>query len=381
MNKKGRMINFEIHKTSSQCRARAGTLTTPHGTIETPIFMPVGTAGTVKGVTPEHLKDCGAQIILGNTYHLYLRPGMDAIQQFSGLHGFMNWDRPILTDSGGFQIFSLAKISKTTEQGFDFQSHIDGSRHIITPEDAVDIQTTLGADIIMCLDSCIPYPADEETARKALELTTRWAARCHDRWAQAENRKNALFGIVQGGMFPHLRTQSAQELLAFDFPGYALGGLSVGEPKNLMMEIADSSLPLLPDEKPKYIMGVGTPEDLVELVAKGADMFDCVMPTRNARNGQLFTSRGKINIRNAAFKFDTRPADPECGCYTCRNYSSAYLHHLYHSRELLAYTLNTIHNLHYYLALMKTMREAIIQDTFSDFKAQFYRKRNSHHSA
>ena len=372
------MINFEIHKTSSECRARAGTLTTPHGVIETPIFMPVGTAGTVKGVTPEHLKDCGARIILGNTYHLYLRPGMDVIRQFSGLHGFMNWNGPILTDSGGFQIFSLAKISKTTEQGFDFQSHIDGSRHIITPEDAVDIQTTLGADIIMCLDSCIPYPANEETARKALELTTRWAARCHDRWEQAANPKNALFGIVQGGMFPHLRRQSAGELMAFDFPGYALGGLSVGEPKDLMMEIADSSLPLLPDEKPKYIMGVGTPEDLVELVSMGADMFDCVMPTRNARNGQLFTSRGKINIRNAAFKFDTRPADPECGCYTCRNYSSAYLHHLYHSRELLAYTLNTIHNLHYYLALMRTMRTAIIQDAFSDFKASFYRKKDSH---
>jgi len=367
-------MNFEIHKTSSECRARAGTLTTAHGAVETPIFMPVGTAGTVKGVTPEHLRDCGAQIILGNTYHLYLRPGMDVIRQFSGLHGFMNWNRPMLTDSGGFQIFSLAKISKTTEQGFDFQSHIDGSRHIITPEDAVDIQTTLGSDIIMCLDSCIPYPADEETAQKALELTTRWAGRCHERWMRTEDPKNALFGIVQGGMFPRLRRQSAEELLAFDFPGYALGGLSVGEPKDLMMEIADSSLPLLPEEKPKYIMGVGTPEDLVELVSKGADMFDCVMPTRNARNGQLFTSRGKINIRNAAFKFDTGPADPECDCYTCRNYSSAYLHHLYHSRELLAYTLNTIHNLHYYLALMKTMREAIIRDTFSDFKAQFYRK-------
>ena len=369
------MIHFEIHKTSSECRARAGTLTTPHGAIETPIFMPVGTAATVKAVTPENLKNCGAQIILGNTYHLYLRPGMDVINRFSGLHRFMNWDKPILTDSGGFQIFSLAKISKTTEQGFDFQSHIDGSRHIITPEDAVDIQTTLGADIIMCLDSCIPYPADEETARKALELTTRWAARCRDRWKQAKDPQNALFGIVQGGMFPHLRRQSAGELLAFDFPGYALGGLSVGEPKDLMMEIADSSLPLLPDEKPKYIMGVGTPEDLVELVSKGADMFDCVMPTRNARNGQLFTSRGKINISNADFKYHTDPADPECDCYTCRNYSAAYLHHLYRSRELLAYTLNTIHNLHYYLHLMRTLRTAILEDRFETFKSSFYRKR------
>ncbi|MDO9264640.1 MAG: tRNA guanosine(34) transglycosylase Tgt [Desulfosalsimonadaceae bacterium] len=369
------MIHFEIHKTSSECRARAGTLTTPHGVIETPIFMPVGTAGTVKAITPENLKNCGAQIILSNTYHLYLRPGMDVIERFSGLHGFMNWDRPILTDSGGFQIFSLAKISKTTEQGFDFQSHIDGSRHVITPEDAVDIQTTLGSDIIMCLDSCIPYPADEETARKALELTTRWAARCHDRWKQAKDPQNALFGIVQGGMFPHLRRQSAQELLSFDFPGYALGGLSVGEPKDLMMEIADSSLPLLPDGKPKYIMGVGTPEDLVELVSKGADMFDCVMPTRNARNGQLFTSRGKINISNAEFKYHTGPPDPECDCYTCRNYSAAYLHHLYRSRELLAYTLNTIHNLHYYLHLMQTMRTAILKDRFEAFKTDFYRKR------
>lgn len=371
------MITFQIHQTDNRTRtrARAGTLTTPHGSIETPIFMPVGTAGTVKGVTPEHLQECGAQIILGNTYHLYLRPGMEVMKRFSGLHRFMNWEGPILTDSGGFQIFSLAKISKTTEQGFDFQSHIDGSRHVITPEDAVDIQTTLGADIIMCLDSCIPYPADEQTARKALELTTRWAARCHERWRRTEDRKNALFGIVQGGMFPHLRKQSAEELLAFDFPGYALGGLSVGEPKDLMMEIVDGSLPLLPDEKPKYIMGVGTPEDLVELVSLGADMFDCVMPTRNARNGQLFTSRGKINITNADFKLDTDPPDPECSCHTCRHYSRAYLHHLYRSRELLAYTLNTIHNLHYYLNLMQTMREAIREDRFEAFRTSFYRKR------
>lgn len=300
---------------------------------------------------------------------------MEVIRQFSGLHTFMNWNGPILTDSGGFQIFSLAKISKTTEKGFDFQSHIDGSRHLITPEDAVDIQTTLGADIIMCLDSCIPYPADEQQAKDALELTTRWAVRCKTRWDAITDRKNSLFGIIQGGMFKHLRQQSAEELIALDFPGYAVGGLSVGEPKDLMMEMADHSLPLLPDKKPKYIMGVGTPEDLVELVSMGADMFDCVMPTRNARNGKLFTSFGAVNINNAKFKNDTDPVDSECTCYTCKNYSRAYLHHLYRSRELLSYRINTIHNLYYYLQLMRNMRTAILNDSFTQFKASFYAKR------
>jgi queuine tRNA-ribosyltransferase len=377
INNGKKMIKFQIDKKSSNTQARAGQLATPHGIISTPIFMPVGTAGTVKAIIPEELNDCGAQIILGNTYHLYLRPGMEVIRQFSGLHRFMHWDGPILTDSGGFQIFSLAKISKTTEQGFDFQSHIDGSRHLITPEDAVNIQTTLGADIIMCLDSCISYPADEQQAKNALELTTRWAGRCKTHWDAITDRQNSLFGIVQGGMFKHLRQQSAEALIALDFPGYALGGLSVGEPKDLMMEMADHSLPLLPDEKPKYVMGVGTPEDLVELVSMGADMFDCVMPTRNARNAKLFTSSGAVNINNAQFKSDTAPLDPECTCYTCRHYSRAYLHHLYRSRELLSYRLNTIHNLHYYLWLMRNMREAIINDTFSQFKASFYSKRNN----
>lgn len=369
------MIKFQIDKKPSDTRARAGVLTTPHGAINTPVFMPVGTAGTVKAIIPEELNDCGAQIILGNTYHLYLRPGMEVIKQFSGLHRFMNWDGPILTDSGGFQIFSLAKISKTTEKGFDFQSHIDGSRHLITPEDAVDIQTTLGADIIMCLDSCIPYPADEQQAKEALELTTRWSERCKTRWNAIAERKNSLFGIVQGGMFKHLRQQSAEELIKLDFPGYAVGGLSVGEPKDLMIEMAHHCLPLLPDEKPKYIMGVGTPEDLVELVSLGADMFDCVMPTRNARNGKLFTSFGAININNAQFKTDTDPVDPECTCYTCKSYSRAYLNHLYRSRELLSYRLNTIHNLHYYLQLMRHMRNAILNDSFAQFKTSFYAKR------
>jgi len=370
------MIKFQIKSKSSESRSRTGVLATPHGNIETPIFMPVGTAGTVKAIIPEELIDCGAQIILGNTYHLYLRPGMPVIEQFSGLHTFMNWEGPILTDSGGFQIFSLAKISKTTEKGFDFQSHIDGSRHLITPEDAVDIQTTLGADIIICLDSCIPYPAEEKQAKEALELTTRWAKRCKFQWDKLDDKPNALFGIVQGGMFKELRKQSAEELIELDFPGYAVGGLSVGEPKDLMLEMADYSLPLLPDEKPKYVMGVGTPEDLVEMVGMGSDMFDCVMPTRNARNGQLFTSYGNININNAKFKLDADPVDPECGCYTCCNYTRAYLHHLYRSRELLSYRLNTIHNLYYYLRLMQKMKKAITDDTFEQFKKSFYQKRD-----
>jgi queuine tRNA-ribosyltransferase len=375
MNSKESPLKFEIISQSTQSRARTGILHTPHGDIETPVFMPVGTAGTVKAVSVEELRACGATIILGNTYHLYLRPGRDVISMFSGLHRFMNWDRAILTDSGGFQIFSLAKISKTTEAGFDFQSHIDGSRHLITPEDAIAIQTDLGADIIMCLDSCIPYPADEKTTQNAMELTTRWAERCKSAWQKTDENKNALFGIVQGGMHPHLRRQSVEQLSDIDFPGYAVGGLSVGEPKELMMEIADYTLPQLPPAKPKYVMGVGTPEDLVEMVAMGADMFDCVMPTRNARNAQLFTAHGAVNINNATYKFDSAPIEPGCECYTCRNYSRAYLHHLYRSRELLSYRLNTIHNLHYYIHLMKDMRESIRKDDFEGFRKEFYAKR------
>jgi queuine tRNA-ribosyltransferase len=370
-------MDFQIISQSTQTRARAGVLHTAHGDIETPVFMPVGTAGTVKAVTPEEVRACGAKIILGNTYHLYLRPGRDVVRMFSGLHRFMNWDGAILTDSGGFQIFSLAKISKTTEQGFDFQSHIDGSRHLITPEDAVSIQTDLGADIIMCLDSCIPYPANEKTAKDAMELTSRWAGRCKNAWQETFENKNALFGIVQGGMHPHLRRQSADQLVGMNFPGYAVGGLSVGEPKDLMMEMANITLPLLPPEKPKYVMGVGTPEDLVEMVAMGADMFDCVMPTRNARNAQLFTARGAVNINNAKYKYDTTPIEPGCDCYTCRNYCKAYLHHLYRSRELLSYRLNTIHNLHYYIHLMRNMQDAIHKDEFEAFRKEFYGRRSA----
>ncbi len=370
------MLNFEVIAASTRTRARAGILRTGRGDIATPVFMPVGTAGTVKAITPDELRTCGATIILGNTYHLYLRPGREVIRLFSGLHRFMNWDGPILTDSGGFQIFSLAKIAKITENGFEFQSHIDGSRHEITPEDAVSIQTDLGADIIMCLDECIPYPADAETAEKAVALTTRWARRCKQAWEKTDNKKNVLFGIVQGGMFPALRRRSLEELCEIGFPGYAVGGLSVGEPKDLMLATAEATLPLLPPEKPRYVMGVGTPADLVELVAMGADMFDCVMPTRNARNGQLFTASGAFNISNARFRNDTGPLDPACGCLTCRQFSRAYLHHLYRCRELLSYRLNTIHNLHYYLGLMTEMRAAITADRFEDFRSAFYHRQD-----
>jgi len=289
------MFDFNIIAECKTTRARAGILQTAHGKVETPIFMPVGTLGTVKSLSPEELIACGVQIILGNTYHLYLRPGCDVIRNFNGLHGFMHWDGPILTDSGGFQVFSLAKLREVTNEGALFQSHIDGSQHMLTPEKSVEIQLCLGSDIVMCLDECIKYPVEKSDAQKALELTTQWAKRCKDAF---KNEKNALFGIVQGGMFKDLREMSAQDLLNIDFDGYAIGGLSVGEPKDLMLEMADFTLPILPDTKPKYIMGVGTPADIVALVALGADMFDCVLPTRNARNGQMFTTTGTINISN-----------------------------------------------------------------------------------
>jgi len=350
-------------------------MTTLHGEIKTPVFMPVGTLGSVKALSVEEVKECGAQIILGNTYHLYLRPGCEVIDLFKGLHGFMKWDGPILTDSGGFQFFSLAKLAKTTEEGVSFQSHIDGSRHVFTPEKSVEVQQSLDSDIIMCLDECIAYPASHEAAKKSLELTTRWAARCKTFWEEMTFRKNALFGIVQGSMYKDLRAQSARELADLDLPGYAIGGLSVGEPKDLMMEMANHTLPLLPQDKPKYIMGVGTPEDLVELTAMGADMFDCVMPSRNARNGKLFIDSGAININNAVHRMDTGPLDPRCSCYTCRNYSRAYLRHLFKANELLAYRLNTIHNIHYYTTLMAEMRIAIAEDRFNDFRNDFYNKR------
>ena len=350
-------------------------MTTAHGEIRTPVFMPVGTLGTVKSLSPEELSQMGVQILLGNTYHLYLRPGCDVIEQFAGLHRFMNWENPILTDSGGFQVFSLAKLTKITDDGATFQSHIDGSKHLLTPEKSLDIQICLNSDIVMCLDQCIHYPATREETVRALKITTRWARRCRTHWHEKADPRNALFGIVQGGMEPSLRAQSAAELMEIGFDGYAVGGVSVGEPKEMMLEISDVSLASLPDDRPKYVMGVGTPEDLVELVGLGADMFDCVLPTRNARNGQLFTRYGALNITNAKHKNDTRPPDETCACYTCRNYSRAYLRHLYMARELLAYRLNTLHNIHYYTDLMAQMRAAIAGDGFVDFKHRFYGER------
>lgn len=335
--------------------------------------MPVGTLGTVKSLTPEELKETGAQIILGNTYHLYLRPGCEVIEHFSGLHRFMNWDGPILTDSGGFQIFSLARLAKITDQGVTFQSHIDGSSHTLTPEKVIDIQNCIGSDIAMCLDYCLAYPADRAEAEKRLRLNTTWAGQCRDAWEH--NKQSGLFGIIQGGFFKDLRKRSIDELVDMDFSGYAVGGLSVGEPKHLMYEMADSTLEQIPHTYPKYVMGVGKPEDLVEMVGMGADMFDCVLPTRNARNGNLITRFGAINICNSRFRHDTRPVDPGCGCYTCLHYSRAYLRHLYMAKELLVYRLNTIHNIHYYLDLMKQIREAITNHAFTRFRQQFFSER------
>lgn len=367
------MVDFKIVAEARTTRARAGLLNTRHGIIETPVFMPVGTLATVKSLSPEDLLEAGAQIIIGNTYHLYLRPGCEVINLFSGLHRFMHWDRPILTDSGGFQVFSLAKLSTISEEGITFQSHIDGSRHILTPEKAVEIQICLNSDISMCLDECLKYPATFDDTKKGIELTGRWAERCKKAWDEKGPKENALFGVVQGGMFKELREMSADALVEIDFAGYAIGGLSVGEPKDIRLEIADFILPKLPDTKPKYVMGVGTPEDIVELVALGADMFDCVLPTRNARNGQLFTKKGTINISNSRFKCDPDPIDSECLCYTCRNYSRAYLRHLFMDKELLVYRLNTIHNVHYYLNLMKRIRTAICNDEFEVFRNDFTR--------
>jgi queuine tRNA-ribosyltransferase len=371
----GALLEFKEISRSSTTQARAGIIHTRRGDIETPVFMPVGTLATVKSLSPEELISCGAQIILGNTYHLYLRPGCDVIQAFSGLHRFMHWERPILTDSGGFQVFSLARLRKITDEGADFQSHIDGSSHLITPEKAVEIQLCLNADIIMCLDQCIAYPSTQKEAGEAMELTTRWARRCKTAWKDRADEFQTLFGIVQGGMYPQLRRASAEALMEIDFPGYAIGGLSVGEPAEVMLEMAEVTLGHLPPASPRYIMGVGTPENLVELVSRGADMFDCVMPTRNARNGQLFVPQGTLNISNARFRTDTAPIDSVCACYTCRHFSRAYLRHLYMSREILSYRLNTIHNIHYYISLMKGMRNAILKDAFDDFRKRFYEQR------
>ncbi len=361
---------FTLHRQSSQCAARRGEVATTHGVFQTPVFMPVGTQATVKGMTPADLKNIGAEIILGNTYHLFIRPGCELIKEFGGLHNFMAWDRPILTDSGGFQIFSLRELARISEEGAAFKSHLDGSALFLSPEDAVEVQEALGSDIMMCLDTCIPYPADLNEARQATDLTARWARRC--RAVHHRERGQLLFGIVQGGMHKELRAQAIEQLQEIGFDGYAMGGLSVGEPKDLMLDITEYTAALMPRDYPVYLMGVGTPEDLVEGVWRGVDMFDCVMPTRNARNGMLFTSSGKVVIKNARYRRDQRPVDENCTCYTCRNFSRAYLRHLYMTHEILAATLNTIHNLHYYAGLMAGIRKALEEDCYEEFRRDFY---------
>jgi queuine tRNA-ribosyltransferase len=362
-------ITYELIKQCSKTGARVGRLYTPHGVFDTPIFMPVGTQATVKAMSPDELKDMGAGIILSNTYHLYLRPGHDLVAEAGGLHKFMQWDRGILTDSGGFQVFSLGPLRKITEEGVTFRSHIDGSKHFLSPEKATEVQMALGADIIMAFDECVPYPADHEYARQSTQRTTRWAERCK----KAHTRKDqALFGIVQGGMYKDLRTMSAQDLIALDFSGYAIGGLSVGEPKPLMYEMLDHTVPLLPANKPRYLMGVGTPDCLLEGVMYGIDMFDCVFPTRVARNGTVMTNRGRLVIKNAEFSRDFRPIDPECGCYTCRNFSRAYIRHLLKTEEIFGLRLTTTHNLYFLLNFMKEMRKAILDDRFLAFREEFW---------
>jgi queuine tRNA-ribosyltransferase len=358
---------FNILATNGQ--ARAAILTTAHGIIRTPVFIPVGTMGCVKALSPDDLNNLHAQIILGNTYHLYLLPGDELIARCGGLHTFSGWGGPILTDSGGYQVFSLQALRKISEDGVEFRSHRNGSKHFFSPEKVISIQRNLGSDIMMVLDECVPFGADKGYTAKSLGLTTRWAARCRQAYPPGSGRQ-LLFGIVQGGFFPDLRTESAAQLRELPFDGFAIGGLSVGEAKPLTLEIMRHTAPLLPADKPRYLMGVGTPMDILNGIEAGIDMFDCVLPSRNARNGTLYTSLGKINIKRTAYKEDNGPLDPTCGCYTCSRFSKAYLRHLYMARELLAYRLNTIHNLHYFLELTHTAFQAIIQGTFQSFKAK-----------
>ena len=367
------MFNFRLIKTAPVSSARLGRITTSHGEITTPVFMPVGTQATVKTLSPEDLVSIGAEIILSNTYHLFLRPGHELIREFGGVQKFMGWNRPVLTDSGGFQVFSLSELRKITEEGVTFQSHIDGgAKHFISPEYAVEIQEALGADIIMAFNECIPYPASRDYAQESLERTLRWAKRCA---AAKREAGQALFGIVQGGMYPDLRKHSVESLVDIGFDGYAIGGLSVGETKPMMYEMIEATGPSMPEDRPRYLMGVGTPEDLVEGIDRGIDMFDCVMPTRNARNGTFFTSFGKVVIRNAQYERDHQPIDADCGCYTCRNFTRAYLRHLFNAGEVLALRLGTIHNLFFYLNLMKNIRTSIEQDRFKAFKQDFLTRR------
>jgi queuine tRNA-ribosyltransferase len=384
------MVNFQLLTKDVRTHARLGKLMTTHGEFPTPMFMPVGTQGTVKAMSPDMLRDIGAQIILGNTYHLYLRPGHELIKAFGGLHRFMAWDRSILTDSGGFQVYSLGDLREIAEEGVTFRSHLDGSLRMISPEKSIEIQQCLGSDVMMCFDECAPYPSSREYVHRSMKLSLTWAKRCkvvhrqseptpdpsqegrtHPCPSQEGNVQQQLFGIVQGGMYPDLRAQSAQELIEVGFDGYAIGGLSVGEPKAMMLETLAHTTSYLPENAPRYLMGVGTPHDIVRGVALGIDLFDCVMPTRNARNGWLFTKQGNIVIKNAQYRDDARPIEEDCRCYTCRNFSRAYLRHLFVAREILASMLNTIHNLHFYLDLMRRIQKAIAEGMFADFKAQF----------
>lgn len=366
------MFSFTVIQQDSNTEARLGYLSTSHGEVATPAFMPVATQGTVKATSPRELRELGAEIILANAYHLYLRPGAELVERLGGLHGFMGWDGPILTDSGGYQVFSLKDLCRVSEEGVHFRSHLDGSAHFLTPESVVRTQEHLGVDIAMVLDECVSGPASYEEAAQAVSRTTRWAERA----LVAKTRPDqALFGIVQGGIYPELREKSARALLPLEFPGYAVGGLSVGEDPALTLRLAEHSVQFLPRDRPRYLMGVGTPEQLVRYVALGFDMFDCVLPTRNARNGTLFTRLGKLNIRRAEYATDPRPVDEECECYTCRHFSRAYLRHLAHAGEILSARLNTLHNLYFYQFLMRSMRQAVAANRFMDFARPFLETR------
>lgn len=365
-------ITYEHIKTCKQTGARLGIVHTPHGSFETPAFMPVGTQATVKTMSPEELKEIGSGIILSNTYHLWLRPGHDIVKEAGGLHKFMNWDRPILTDSGGFQVFSLSKFRTIEEEGVHFRHHLNGSKLFLSPEKAMEIQNDLGADIMMAFDECPPYPATHEYMKASVERTSRWAERCLA--AHGRSHDQALFGIIQGGEFKDLRTQSAKDLISLDFPGYAIGGLSVGESKEVMNEVLEFTTPLLPQDKPRYLMGVGSPRSLIDGAIRGIDMFDCVLPTRIARNGTLMTSEGRLVVRNATYKRDFRPLDENCSCHVCKNYSRAYIHHLIRAEETFGIRLTSYHNLHFLLNMMAQVRDAIRQDSLGDFRDEFFER-------
>jgi queuine tRNA-ribosyltransferase len=366
---------YTLLKKSSQCKARLGKLYTTRGVIDTPVFMPVGTQGSVKSVTNDHLKTTGAQIILANAYHIYLRPGTELIKKAGGIQKFISWNAPMLTDSGGFQVFSLATMRKINEDGAQFRSHIDGSKHFFSPEKSMQVQKDIGADIIMCFDECTPYPCPRDYAKNSMELSVRWADRCKKEFYKDNaHETQTLFGIIQGSVYNDLRKESALRMIDIDFKGYALGGLSVGETKEEMISVLDETVPLLPENKARYLMGVGMPEDIWNAVERGIDMFDCVLPTRNGRNGQAFTSLGKVNIKNAEYREDFTPLDPECNCLTCKNYSKAYLSHLFKAQEIVALELLSLHNIHFMIALMDKIRKSLQTDTFLNAKKAFFDK-------